>query len=243
MSPCLAVLDGIPMSWSAPHPLHVAADEAEEALKSAEARFAAAAMILEQHPGSQAAVASEAQCRECLTAAQLARQQAVDATTGVLPMIMEHWFPVLQGLHGDTPFAAKLRRSVGIATPAGCPRCMLLGSKKQPNEDGSPGNVSIKATSYGGCGCKAQRHEPNLTADGKCDFFTHADFQYWADDGTFDKEAAELLLIDDELDDIIADAAIAATEEEMVKYVQAVNEGLAGLAPNASVQAKAKGVH
>lgn len=167
---------------------------------------------------------------------------AAEAAQGVPPIQLEHWFPVLIGLHGDTPFAAKMRRSVGAAARTGCPRCMLMASKKKPNEDGSPGDIKLKATAYGAASCKAQRHHPRMLPIG-CTLEKHDNFQYSADDGTFDKEAAALLFIDDELDDILSDTALLATEAEREKYMQGLNEGLAELGPNATVQARAQGMY
>lgn len=237
-----AVIDGVPVVWSTRHPLHAAADEAVAAVEEAKVRHGATLQDKEDHPRSAAKAAAEALAKTQLSAAEDAMKLAAEAAQGVPPIQLEHWFPVLIGLHGDTPFAAKMRRSVGAAARTGCPRCMLMASKKKPNEDGSPGDIKLKATAYGAASCKAQRHHPRMLPTG-CTLEKHDNFQYSSDDGTFDKEAAALLFIDDELDDILSDTALLATEAEREKYMQGLNEGLAGLGPNATVQARAQGMY
>lgn len=237
----LADVDGIPMAWSAPHPFHVAANQAAEALKAAEAVHAAATIAKNADPDNDVASAQLLGAQTALDTASQAMHQAAEAASGVLPVVLEHWFPVLMALHGDTPFAAKLRHSVGIAAPAACPRCMLLASKRKPTEDGSPGDTVLNATSYGGCACKAERNAPIVPEAGPCSMSTHAGFEYSAEDGSFDKEAAKLLLIDDDRDELIAEAALVATEKEREIYVTELNNKLAALGPNATVQDKAKG--
>lgn len=236
-----ADIDGTPMRWEAPHPLRVAAEQAGVAAANAEAVLKAARAAAEKKPRSEPLRQEVTEAVAQMKAAAEA-QRAAEAAARDAPMtVSEEWYPVLMAIHGDTPFASKLRRSVGSAAFTGCPRCLLLASKSVPLEDGSPSEVGLKATSFGGAACMAQYQKIKEGNDTPVELETLSEFQYGAEDGTFDETAAKLLFIDDDLDDLLADAALATTEGQMLKYEQDIASGLGALGPNASSDARAAG--
>lgn len=195
------------------------------------------------HPRSTTK-ASEAQQAAKLLADAKAAEVAAGALAAGEPLIIEEaWYPILVGLYGDTPFAAKIRRSVGAAAATGCPNCLLLASKKVPNEDGTPSDEVLKATAYGGVSEMAQCQEPQYNANGDKiqQFRTIDNFTYQTDDGKFDRVAAESLLITDELDELLADEADRITAEQRVWFRDTLHARLAALGNSTTDAAKRKG--
>jgi len=139
--------------------------------------------------------------------------------------VREYWYPVLTGVFGDTPFAAKLRRSVGATAHTGCPRCNLLGSKRKPGLDGSPGEEKLKAVAFGGVSSNARAVRmttEETTADDGAPVTTYTEedvqFCFCDDSGKFNQVDAHAILIDDPLDELLASIAEDITEDHRRWY-------------------------
>lgn len=242
MAASIAGVDGMPFTWSAPHPAHDDWEHTIGVVHDAKAAHHAASAEAGNHPRSRAkAAAAEAACIR-VTAAEQAEAAARETAAGVPLVVQESWFPILVGLYGDTPFAAKLRRSVGAAARTGCPSCLLLASKRVPNPDGTPSAEVLKATAYGGLCMPAQAQVPNIIGDKLDSFQTVDHFSYGTDDGDFDKGSAEQLLISDELDELMAEAAERITAEERAWYRRTLQAKLDAIGSSPTADARKKGM-
>lgn len=226
-----------------PHPKHIQAQAARDQATDAAQAFRDAEEDSNAHPRSMpkkaTAVAAKARMEAALAHACQAEQEA----TQVPEDVQEPWFPVLVALHGDTPFAAKLRRSVGAAAATGCPRCGLLASKKCPNLDGTPGNVALKSTAYGGVVRNAQASIRDDSDPEPRKMKTIDDFTYCDNDGHFDKVAAASILIDDDLDELLATQAEQIEAEEVLWYQNTLRARLHALGEDSTTDERAAGVH
>lgn len=191
--------------------------------------------------GRKQAVAQAA--AQHLEEARQAEAAARYAAAGEPVVIEESWYPILVGLYGDTPFAAKLRRSVGAAASTGCPNCLLLASKKAPNDDGTPSDQPLKATAYGGFYQNAQVQEPQITGTTLHSFTTRDEFSYQTDDNTFDRQAAEGACITDDLEELMAAAAESITTSQRAWFTRTLRAKLEALGTDATNSAKQKGMH
>lgn len=238
-------LDGEPFVMKFPHPAHIASLHAASALSTSEVEAHSAVTIAAKHPRSKVKKEAADRATTRLEDAKRAARSAEEAARLAPALVQEHWYPVLVGLHGDTPFAAKLRRSVGAAAATGCPRCGLLASKKRPIEDGSPGDVTLKSTAYGGASCNAQACMPefDIANPADCKLHTEDNFTYSGPDGSFNRQAAESILFDDSLDEMLAACAERIDQEELQWYQAAVRNRLHALGPDASPERKEGGMH
>lgn len=210
-------------------------------MHDATAAHEAAAKDAANHPRSGVKAAMAAAAATALDDARHA-EAAARATAESEPVVLEEsWYPILVGLYGDTPFAAKLRRSVGTAARTGCPNCLLLASKRVPNEDGTPSEQTLKATAYGGFSCMAQVQEPQITRRSLNSFTTCDDFSYMTPNNTFDRQAAESAFITDDLDELMAEAAERITDDHRARYRRSLRAKLESLGPDATAAAKHKG--
>lgn len=238
-----ADVNGTPFTWSAPNPVHDTWERTIGSVHDATAAHAAALEDAANHPRSGRMAAAAQAAAQRLEAAREAEAEAGAMAADQPVVIQESWFPILVGLYGDTPFAAKLRRTVGAAACTGCPKCLLLASKKVPNEDGTPSVQPLKATAYGGFCDKAQVQEPQITGTTLNSFTTCNEFSYMTEDHTFDRQAAESAFITDDLDELMAAAAERITEDQRDWFRRTLRAKLGALGPNATASAKQKGVH
>lgn len=231
------------MLLDAPHPLHLEAEEKHAELLDADEAHTTCKSLADAHPGSQLKRQAAQAANERLQTATLADVAAREAAAAVPPTVQEQWYLVVVALHGDTPFAAKMRRTVGAAAFTGCPRCTLLASKSRPNEDGTPSSVSLKATAYGGVSRQAQYQKPVMEqAQPRLSKMTEQnEFTYEDQDGNFSKTAATDILIDDVLDELLAEAAERYTSEEQEWYTNTLRNRLQALGDNSTTAAKQAG--
>lgn len=114
----LAQNRGTPFQWCAPHPAHDAweFEHAIGLVHDATAAHAAASAAAANHPRSATKAAEAQKAAQDLEDAQAAEEEEAGALAAEVPQIIEEsWYPLLVGLYWDTPFAAKIRRSVGAA--------------------------------------------------------------------------------------------------------------------------------
>ena len=190
------MIDGVPILYDAAHPLHLKAEQLRQETSTAATEHEAAAEEFRLHPRSKKKKQLALHARERFTKLRDAHEAAVQEAATVPETVQESWFPVLMTMHGDTPFMGKILHSCGVGCPTACPRCTLLGSKRVPTEDGSPGVENLKSTMYAGVSCPAQCQQP-LPPNGVDPvlFTTQNEFTYATDDNKFDKDGAASILI------------------------------------------------
>lgn len=237
------------MKVDVPHRLHTAAAAAQRTVLEAEADRTEAAKAVAAHPTSQQKRQTLAHAEACAAVAREEAKTAQDAASYAPRFISEQWFPVLTGVFGDTPFAAKLRRSVGSTAHTGCPRCNLLGSKRKPETDGSPGEEKLKAVSFGGVACNARaiKMTTEQTTDAAGEPVTtyteeEVKFCFCDDSGRFNQADAHAILIDDPLDEMLAAIAEDITEDHRRWYRVTLQQKVQALTGDESAQERSAGM-
>lgn len=230
-----APVTGVPLEFSEPHPLVLEEDRTEEELRVAESVAYRAKLEAAMDPESRSRRTACADAVRLAAEAKVVHDAAVDAVkvherAGGSRTVVSKWYVVLRSLFGDSPFACKLRCSTAPTSCSACPRCLLLGAKKAPDDEGNPVGPPLKSTAFGGCSRPAQHQQVQYEADpenpddvefaglGEVPEFTYACGQ-GPRAGTFDREAAMSIEIDEAYDRWFQDLAeqIAGEHRENFK--------------------------
>ena len=232
-----------------PHQLHAAATDAQMKALDTEAYRSEAAKAAAAHPNSQHKRQALRDAETSAAQARGAADAAEEAARFAPRFVREYWYPVLTGVFGDTPFAAKLRRSVGATAHTGCPRCNLLGSKRKPGLDGSPGEEKLKAVAFGGVSSNARAVRmttEETTADDGAPVTTYTEedvqFCFCDDSGKFNQVDAHAILIDDPLDELLASIAEDITEDHRRWYRATLQQKLQAMRGDESAQQRSEGM-
>lgn len=223
-----------PFRHTVPHKVLTDHEVAYRELVTAQRLADEAAAACDLHPRSPILREAKAAADHALTAAATAEAAAAAAKAAHeeagLPMTdTSEWFVVLHALFGDSPFAAKLRKTTAPTSFTACPGCLLLGTKKAPAEDGTPSDTKLQRVAFGGAVCNSLCQYPlwHYTVDGNgvatgdkelIDLGAASDFTYFAQgegvEGAFSEEAAAEIRVSSDLDKRLAALAACITAEE-----------------------------